>query len=153
MQVFTMFGFKKYYSMNMEPSLSHGKYRHSIARPAPEAGSLVSRSFESTMLTGGMGGDSELNEWALNFHNMLIPPPPVLPTHPPQSQGMSAAEVKLMVLEEFKKKGSGESTSRGCRKMKDEEFKLMLSIGGHPLDTPRDNAPPFVKVMGGYGPQ
>ena len=116
------------------------------ARPAPEAGSLVSRSFESTMLTGGMGGDSELNDWALHFHNMLIPPPPVLPTPPIQSQSMSAAEVKLMVLEEFKSRGSGESTSRGCRKMKDDEYKLMLSIGGYPLDTPRDSAPPFIKL-------
>ena len=115
------------------------------SKPAPGVGSLVSQTFSSAMLLGGVNGDAALNEWALSWHNMLIPPPAPLPIPPPApAQGLSEAEVKLMILEEAKKMGGGDSTSRGCRQMKDEEYKHILAIGGLPLDTPRENAPPFV---------
>ena len=90
--------------------------------------------------------ERNLHLWGKARHDMMIrplPPPPVLPL-PSQPQGISE-ERAFQISEEIARQGREKATiTKGCRKLRHDEWEDYKGWAGLRANATKDEAPPFV---------
>ena len=83
-------------------------------------------------------------QWAQLRHDYLLPCVPVSPPMQLQPARCSTDKTKAIIREELNKKKTANSETKGCRKIRANEYVIYLGYAGVPADTTRSDAPEFL---------